>query len=133
MFKNRAFLRVSSNINSASVCHLFCCNCLNNEASFSRDVSYSLFCLCLVRLHSEFKKNKFRFHSRPVCVKTTFLVIVKRVKAALVPMKLWIDFSLLFVFLRQGFKVFFQVFPCPGTHFVDQAGLELRNPPASAS
>jgi hypothetical protein len=22
---------------------------------------------------------------------------------------------------------------CPGTHFLDQAGLELRNPPASAS
>jgi hypothetical protein len=22
---------------------------------------------------------------------------------------------------------------CPGTHFVDQAGLELKNPPASAS
>jgi hypothetical protein len=22
---------------------------------------------------------------------------------------------------------------CPGTHIVDQAGLELRNPPASAS
>jgi hypothetical protein len=22
---------------------------------------------------------------------------------------------------------------CPGTHFVNQAGLELRNPPASAS
>jgi hypothetical protein len=22
---------------------------------------------------------------------------------------------------------------CPGTHFVDQAGLEFRNPPASAS
>jgi hypothetical protein len=22
---------------------------------------------------------------------------------------------------------------CPGTHFEDQAGLELRNPPASAS
>ena len=22
---------------------------------------------------------------------------------------------------------------CPGTHFVDQAGLRLRNPPASAS
>jgi hypothetical protein len=22
---------------------------------------------------------------------------------------------------------------CPGTHFVDQAGLELRNPPAFAS
>jgi hypothetical protein len=24
-------------------------------------------------------------------------------------------------------------FGCPGTHFVDQVGLELRNPPASAS
>jgi hypothetical protein len=42
--------------------------------------------------------------------------------------------------LRQTF--FFLVFRdrvslcspgCPGTHFVDQAGLELRNPPASAS
>jgi hypothetical protein len=35
-----------------------------------------------------------------------------------------------FCFSRQGF------FLCPGspgTHFVDQAGLELRNPPASAS
>jgi hypothetical protein len=36
----------------------------------------------------------------------------------------------LFGFSRQGFSVS----PgCPGTHFVDQAGLELRNPPASAS
>jgi hypothetical protein len=32
-----------------------------------------------------------------------------------------------FGFSRQGFS------GCPGTHFVDQAGLELRNPPASAS
>ena len=40
------------------------------------------------------------------------------------------------------FFFFFLVFPdrvslyspgCPGTHFVDQAGFELRNPPASAS
>jgi hypothetical protein len=44
-----------------------------------------------------------------------------------------------FVFL---FLFFFLVFRdrvslcrsgCPGTHFVDQSGLELRNPPASAS
>jgi hypothetical protein len=44
-----------------------------------------------------------------------------------------------FVFV---FVLFFFVFPdrvslyspgCPGIHFVDQAGLELRNPPASAS
>jgi hypothetical protein len=34
------------------------------------------------------------------------------------------------VFLRQGFSVH----PgCPGSHSVDQAGLKLRNPPASAS
>ena len=41
-----------------------------------------------------------------------------------------------------SFQTFFLVFRdrvslcspgCPGTHFVDQAGLELRNPPASAS
>jgi hypothetical protein len=35
--------------------------------------------------------------------------------------------------LRQGFRVSLCIPGCPGTHFVDQAGLELRNPPASAS
>jgi hypothetical protein len=53
---------------------------------------------------------------------------------------------LLLLFLVFGFLVFlffcFLVFRdrvslcspgCPGTHFVDQAGLKLRNPPASAS
>jgi hypothetical protein len=44
--------------------------------------------------------------------------------------------------LRRDFGPFKMVFRdrvslyssgCPGTHFVDQAGLELRNPPASAS
>jgi hypothetical protein len=30
-------------------------------------------------------------------------------------------------------RVFLYSPGCPGTHFVDQAGLELRNPPASAS
>ena len=56
---------------------------------------------------------------------------------------------MLFLFLRKFFFIFnlFLVFRfwffrdrvslyspgCPGAHFVDQAGLELRNPPASAS
>ena len=31
---------------------------------------------------------------------------------------------------KQGFSLSWN---CPGTHFVDQAGLELRNLPASAS
>jgi hypothetical protein len=49
--------------------------------------------------------------------------------------------------IRIGIPIFFSFFfflvfrdtvslyssGCPGTHFVDQAGLELRNPPASAS
>jgi hypothetical protein len=40
----------------------------------------------------------------------------------------FLSFFLSFLFiLRQGFSVF------PGTHFVDQASLKLRNPPASAS
>jgi hypothetical protein len=30
-------------------------------------------------------------------------------------------------------RVFLYSPGCPGTHFVDQAGLKLRNPPASAS
>ena len=36
-------------------------------------------------------------------------------------------FLVFWFFLRQGFS------GCPGTHFVEQADLELRNPPASAS
>jgi hypothetical protein len=39
-------------------------------------------------------------------------------------------FIYLFWFPRQGFPV---CLGCPGTYSVDQAGLELRNPPASAS
>jgi hypothetical protein len=38
-----------------------------------------------------------------------------------------------FVFVFWFFKTGFFYSPgCPGTHLVDQAGLELRNPPASA-
>jgi hypothetical protein len=46
------------------------------------------------------------------------------------------------LFLFLFFSFFLMVFRdrvslcspgCPGTHFVDQAGLELRTPPASAS
>jgi hypothetical protein len=37
------------------------------------------------------------------------------------------SFLFCFVFSRQGSP------GCPGTHSVDQAGLKLRNPPASAS
>jgi hypothetical protein len=39
-------------------------------------------------------------------------------------------------FLFVCFLIFWDsvsLYSCPGTHFVDQAGLELRNPPASAS
>jgi hypothetical protein len=36
-------------------------------------------------------------------------------------------------FVCFGDRVSLCVPGCPGTHFVDQAGLELRNPPASAS
>jgi hypothetical protein len=37
----------------------------------------------------------------------------------------------LFLFFETGFLCV--ALSCPGTHFVDQAGLKLRNPPASAS
>jgi hypothetical protein len=40
-------------------------------------------------------------------------------------------FLFLFLFFRD--RVSLCSPGCPGTHFVDQAGLELRNPPVSAS
>jgi hypothetical protein len=42
---------------------------------------------------------------------------------------------ILFIYLFLVFrdKVSLHSSGCPGTHSVDQAGLELRNPPASAS
>jgi hypothetical protein len=40
-------------------------------------------------------------------------------------------FFVLFLFFRDRVSLYSP--GCPGTHFVDQAGLELRNPPASAS
>ena len=40
-------------------------------------------------------------------------------------------FCLLFLFFRDRVSLYNS--GCPGTHFIDQAGLELRNPPASAS
>jgi hypothetical protein len=39
---------------------------------------------------------------------------------------------LFFIFLVFRDRVSLNSLGCPGTHFVDQAGLELRNPPASA-
>jgi hypothetical protein len=44
-------------------------------------------------------------------------------------------FVCLFVFVLFVFRDRVSLYSsgCPGTHFVDQAGLELRNPPASAS
>ena len=46
-------------------------------------------------------------------------------------------FGFLFVFVVVVFvfqdRVSLYSPGCPGTHFADQAGLELRNPPASAS
>jgi hypothetical protein len=43
-----------------------------------------------------------------------------------------LNFEVVFFFFFRD-KVSLYSPGCPGTHFVDQAGLELRNPPASAS
>jgi hypothetical protein len=44
---------------------------------------------------------------------------------------IWNRLAFLFLFFRDRVSLYSP--GCPGTHFVDQAGLELRNPPASAS
>jgi hypothetical protein len=45
----------------------------------------------------------------------------------------WQLFNILFLILFFQDRVSLCNPGCPGTHFVDQAGLELRNLPASAS
>jgi hypothetical protein len=45
----------------------------------------------------------------------------------------WASSSFFFSFCFSRDRVSLYSLGCPGTHFVDQAGLELRNPPASAS
>jgi hypothetical protein len=47
-----------------------------------------------------------------------------------VPIWIW---PIIFYFLVFRDRVSLYSSGCPGTHFVDQAGLELRNPSASAS
>jgi hypothetical protein len=44
---------------------------------------------------------------------------------------IYIKFTLVFLVFRDRVSLYSP--GCSGTHFVDQAGLELRNPPASAS
>jgi hypothetical protein len=46
---------------------------------------------------------------------------------------LFLGFFFFFFFLAFQDRVSLCSSGCPGTHSVDQAGLELRNPPASAS
>jgi hypothetical protein len=45
----------------------------------------------------------------------------------------WFSTFLMLFFPPPGDRVSLCSPGCPGTHSVDQAGLELRNPPASAS
>jgi hypothetical protein len=54
---------------------------------------------------------------------------------ALLQMSYFLALLFLFVFLFLFFQNRVSLYSpgCPGTHFVDQAGLDLRNPPASAS
>jgi hypothetical protein len=50
------------------------------------------------------------------------------------PFCLFVFFVVVVLFLFLFFKTVSLYSPgCPGTHFVDQAGHELRNPPAFAS
>jgi hypothetical protein len=57
------------------------------------------------------------------------------IEACLDAQTLFFFVSFFFFFFRFVFRDRFSLYSpgCPGTHFVDQTGLELRNPPASAS
>jgi hypothetical protein len=73
---------------------------------------------------------------------------LNRDQPAFLPLQCWDQScALLYPACQASLKILFYLFfflvfrdrvslyspGCPGTHFVDQAGLELRNPPASAS
>jgi hypothetical protein len=66
------------------------------------------------------------------------LLLVNSLVSCLTCMLPWTSFIYLFIYLFIHLFCFFRdrvslYSPgCPGTHFVDQAGLELRNLPASA-
>jgi hypothetical protein len=106
------------------------CLCLLSTGSKGLNL-YLLFCLfCESQVslcHPGWYKGSF-CHSLlipgtiPVCHCTRLIYI-------------YIFFFNLFIYLFLVFRDRVSLYSpgCPGTHFVDQAGLELRNPPASAS
>jgi hypothetical protein len=52
-------------------------------------------------------------------------------RSCLIPRKFFLSFFFIFLFFQDRVSLYSP--DCPGTHFVDQAGLKLRNLPASAS
>jgi hypothetical protein len=67
---------------------------------------------------SDFKENIFMILSYNSFLFVCFLFV-------------WCFFCFCFCFFQDRVSLYSP--GCPGTHFADQAGLELRNPPASAS
>ena len=70
------------------------------------------------------------------CVEVTVTLeycFSRAIKFGLVFFVFWFLFLFLFLFLFFWDRVSLCSPGCPGTHFVGQAGLELRNSPASAS
>jgi hypothetical protein len=71
------------------------------------------------------------FFSKHICLKEDKLYSLDNFLRNL-HVQFIISFFFLFLFLLV-FQDKVSLYGCPGTHFVDQAGLKLRNPPASAS
>jgi hypothetical protein len=76
-----------------------------------------------------------------LCAPTELWYLCRQQRICLLPhptpflfIYLFLFYFILFIYLFWFFETEFLCSPgCPGTHSVDQAGLELRNPPASAS
>jgi hypothetical protein len=72
----------------------------------------------------------FVWLSRSDCINSGVVMRAGNRKADAQPFVPSLCIFILFYFFETGF---FCSPGCPGTHFVDQAGLELKNPPASVS
>ena len=95
-------------LNCISLCIACCVLCLTHETEMS-----------LANLKWEQRTEQCSSSQEPECLFITSCFC------------LFVCLFFVFLFFRDRLSLYSPA--CPGTHFVDQAGLELRNPPAPAS
>jgi hypothetical protein len=105
----------------------FCCRAIHGSLPSFHSVLFVSFSLALLNL-AKITNFKNGHHSPAKHCKTPGSLSLPRT-----PWVNHVEFIYLFCLFVFRDRVSLCSLGCPGTHSVDQAGLELRNPPASAS